>query len=663
MTASTPCAAARPRALAYVPGLDGLRGAAVLAVLLFHAGLSWLPGGFLGVDAFFVLSGYLITTLLLAPGSGDVRRDLRSFWDRRARRLVPALAALAFGVVALGFLTPVDAAPRDALGALTYLANWRLIATGGGYFGGFAAPSAFKHTWSLAVEGQFYLFWPLLVVLLCRRSRRWVLVVAGSGALASAAAMAASFRPYGDPARAYYGTDTRVQALFVGAALAVVLSARTATLPRRAFLSASGAIGAAYTLLLWHSASGSTGRLYHGGFLLAAVATAAVVASVVAVPGGPLARALAVRPLVLVGRVSYGIYLWHWPVYLLLTHERTHLPGLALLAARLAVTGGLAALSWFFVEVPARTWSPRPRVLTRRLGYALGALVLLGATTTWVRTPPRTTAVASAEPGGAGPADSDVVLPSLVPTPAARRTPGPPLEPAATPPAVHRRAPTGTGRVMFIGDSVAETLASGLRDADGLDIVNEGILGCGLTVGGPYRYFGGQYDDLPKCAQWPATWRAALDRDRPDLAVLLVGRWECMDRRHDGQWMHLGMPAYDAYVDAQLDAAIALLGSTGARVAVMSAPYYKRGERPDGGRWPEDDPARVDRYNAILRGVLARHPGVHLVDLHAALAPQGVFTKRINGTLVRYDGVHISGSGARLLTPWLYPELKSALAG
>jgi peptidoglycan/LPS O-acetylase OafA/YrhL len=661
VTAEVRRAPARPGALAYVPALDGVRGLAVLAVLLFHAGVGWIPGGFLGVDAFFVLSGYLITTILLSGDSG-----LREFWDRRARRLVPALLALTFVVVAFGLVAPLNASPRDGLATLTYVSNWRSILGGGGYFGSFAAPSAFKHTWSLAVEGQFYLVWPLLVVLVCRRKKRSVLLTAGVGALASAAAMATSFRPYGDPARAYYGTDTRIQALFVGAALAVVLFARTATLPRRAFLSVSGVLGAIYTIVLWHRTSGTDPRLYRGGFLLAAVATAAVIASVVAVPGGPLARWLAARPLVAVGKVSYGVYLWHWPVFLLMTHERTHLPGVLLLVARFAVVAALSVLSWKCVEVPARTWRPRTPTAPelagagRRLALAAAALVLLTAGTHWIRsTPPAP--VASAEVGAVPRQPLTPTTPPASPS----ATPRAPLaKPAASASASAAARPKGdgTGSVMFIGDSVAQTLAAGLRDADGVEIVNEGILGCGLTVGGPYRYFGGQYEDLPKCAAWETDWTAALTRHKPDVVAILVGRWECMDRLHDGQWMHLGDAAYDAYVDAQLDRAITLMSAGGARVALLTAPYYKRGERPDGGRFPEDDPARVDRFNEILRAVAARHDGVRVIDLHTALAPEGKFTKRINGTLVRYDGVHISGGGARLLTPWLMPELKAALS-
>jgi peptidoglycan/LPS O-acetylase OafA/YrhL/lysophospholipase L1-like esterase len=617
----------------------------VVAVLLYHGGVGWLSGGFLGVDAFFVLSGYLVTTLLLTD-------DLRPFWARRARRLLPAFAPLVVVVLLLGATGLLNASPRDALGAVTYLGNWRSIVTGGGYFASFTSPSAFRHTWSLAVEGQFYVVWPLLVILVCRRSRGAVLATAGAGALVSAWAMRASYTPYGDPSRAYYGTDTRIQALFVGAALAIVLAARGASV-RRPVMVASGIGGAALTVWLWHAASGSSPALYRGGFLVAAVASAAVVASVVTLPESRLAQALSVRPLRALGRVSYGVYLWHWPVYLLLTHERVHAGGVVLLALRLAVTGGLAAASWTYVEVPGRTWRPRLRtVALGRVSVAAMAVVVavFGVSSGWhPATATRGTNAAAAEPATRAPRP-----PVAAPRPRPRRTPRPSSSPTA---AVASRS--GTRRVLFLGDSVAETLAAGLRDGDGIDVVNGGILGCGIATGGPYRYFGGQYDDLPQCARWPITWADAVRRADPALVAVLVGRWDVMDRKHDGRWMHVGDAAYDAYLGAQLDRLVTILA--GRRVAFLTAPYYKRGERPDGGRFPEDDPARVDRFNAIVRSVAARHPGVEVIDLNAALAPEGVFTKTINGVLVRYDGVHVSPAGARLIQPWLWRQISAVL--
>lgn len=626
----------RTGGLPYVPALDGVRGVAVLAVLLFHAGVAWLPGGFLGVDAFFVLSGYLITGLLLSG------QPLGLFWARRARRLLPALLLLVVVVLALGFV--LDAALRDALGALTYVSNWRSYASGTGYFGSFAEPSAFKHTWSLAVEAQFYVFWPLVVVHVCRRARAPVLAAAGIGALVSAAAMAASFSPYGDPSRAYYGTDTRIQALLVGAALAAVLT--RAARPR--LLAWSGLLGVVLTLWAWHATSGSDRSLYGGGFLLAAVGTAAVVAAVVLQPSGPLARVLSVAPLRVVGRVSYGVYLWHWPVFLLLTSARTGLSGVALLAARLAVTAACTAVSWYAVEVPARTWTPRlpalPALRPRRVAVAGTAAFAVLASLALV-------------PAGSPSAPAEAAAPATVdPTPTPTPTPARTAAAArrASPPSPARRP--GVTRVMVVGDSVAQTLAAGLSDGDGFDVVNEAALGCGLVTG-EYRYFGGQYASLPQCAEWPRTWAAAVARHRPDVVAVLVGRWEVMDRRLDGEWRRLGDADFDAYVTAELDRAATVL-SAGAKVAFLTAPYYRRGERPDGGRFPEDDPARVDRFNELLREVAARR-GVPVVELGAALAPEGTFTRSINGTLVRYDGVHVSPSGARLLRPWLFRQLRA----
>ncbi len=624
----------RSRAIPYVPALDGLRGAAVLAVLLFHGGVGWLPGGFLGVDAFFVLSGYLVTTLLLTG-------DLRTFWERRVRRLVPALLLLVGAVLVAGAVWPLNASPRDALGAVTYLANWRAITTGGGYFASFAAPSAFKHTWSLAVEGQFYVVWPLVVVFVCRRSKRAVLACAGAGALVSAVAMAASYTPYGDPARAYYGTDTRLQALLVGAALSVVLSTRGGAV-RRTVIALSGLAGTVVTVWLWHSANGTARDLYRGGFLLGAVATAAIIATVVTLPAAGLSRVLAVRPLRVVGQVSYGIYLWHWPVFLLLTHERTHLAVLPLLAVRLAVTGAFTALSWFLVEVPARTWRPRWRpALLRPVAVACVGVLVLAALASWRRDggSPATTPAAAIE----------TQAPPVVP---------PEIAAAPVTQVVAKPRVPGTARVLLLGDSVAETLGNGLRDADGISVVNAATRGCGLATSGRYRYFGGEFSDLPQCAGWPETWAADIDRTDPDLVAVLVGRWDVMDRWYDGEWRQVGDATFDEYLRRQFERVLKV--AYGHRLVLLTAPYYRRGERPDGGRYPEDDPARVDRFNAIVRAIGDAHH-VPVVDLNSALAPEGVFTKTINGALVRYDGVHVSPAGARLIEPWLYRQLNEAL--
>ena len=219
--------------LAYMPALDGIRALAVAAVLLYHGEVSWAQGGYLGVDAFFVLSGFLITSLLLAEWRGEGRIALSAFWARRARRLLPALFLVLAGVAVYGAVVaaPVelDQLRRDGLSALGYVANWGQIFSHQSYFQSFAAPSPLRHTWSLAIEEQFYLVWPLLVagVLRWRRgSFRSLTMITGALLVASATWMVLLYTPGADPTRVYYGTDTRAQSLLMGALLALVLARR-----------------------------------------------------------------------------------------------------------------------------------------------------------------------------------------------------------------------------------------------------------------------------------------------------------------------------------------------------------------------------------------------------------------------------------------------------
>lgn len=260
--------------------------------------------------------------------------------------------------------------------------------------------------------------------------------------------------------------------------------------------------------------------------------------------------------------------------------------------------------------------------------------------------------------------DPDVALKAAAdaPPPLVEPPPAVPLTAAAAPP------PTtppigGTVRVVFLGDSVAKTAASAmesLSSAYGISIDNRGILGCGVVRSTPFRYFGKLYDDVPPgCETWPEIWREAVERERPDVAVVLVGRWELMDRVIAGQWSSIGTPAFDADVASSLDTAVAMAAATGGRVVLATTPYYRRGLRPDGGTWPEDDPARVDRFNTLLREAAARHPGVTVVELGNVLSQDGRLAMTINGTRVRTDGVHVAPDAGSLLAPWLLPQLRT----
>ena len=255
-------------------------------------------------------------------------------------------------------------------------------------------------------------------------------------------------------------------------------------------------------------------------------------------------------------------------------------------------------------------------------------------------------------------------------TPSAPAAPDPGPEPAllaastsTTTSTAPLRAPETPLRVVFIGDSVANTAATGLvayGSQFGLTIVNDGINGCGVVQGGPYRYFGAQHDELPQCQAWPDAWQADIERDNPDLAAIVVGRWELMDRMFEGRWTHIGDPAFDAYLASEVEHAIAIVTSRGAKVALFTTPYYRRGLRPDGGLYPEDDPSRVDRMNAIFRDVASRHPGtVTVVDFGGRLSPGGQLAMSIDGIRVRSDGVHLTPQAGQWLAPWLLPQLQA----
>jgi peptidoglycan/LPS O-acetylase OafA/YrhL len=629
--------------LRYQPSLDGLRAVALLAVLLVHGMPAWLPGGFLGVDVFFVLSGYLITALLLGEAERTGRIALAGFWLRRARRLVPALVlVVAFVVLAgPGLLPEQDPAAlrTDAVAALSYWANWRMILRGGDYFTQTAAASPLQHTWSLAIEEQFYLVWPLVIGLALRSPRRRLLIGAGSLACAAAStAWAATLHDPAAPDRVYFGTDTRAGALLTGCALAAAgpVVARHPAARRIAAVAGSALLGAAMLVPM------GTGWLYHGGFGLVALGTTAVLAELTAAPRSSAARLLGCRPAVWLGRISYGGYLWHWPLFAVLDAERTGLTGPRLLAVRVGATLAAATVSFLAVERPIRrARGPLWRLPLGATATAAAATILaLAGLPATAKEPKAVAAVPPAAPA-AGPASPSAVAPPR--------------------PARHPGAP----RVTVIGDSVSWTLGAYWPTDPRLQLSNEGVPGCGIAVLPELRYGGAPHTNYPYCATWEARWSGSVAKTDPDVVAILLDRWELMDRRLDGEWTHVGEPGYDAYLTGQLDRAVTLAAAHGARVALLTAPYTHRQERPDGGLWPEDTPERVDAWNRLLAVVAAAHPARPAVlDLNRVLCPDGRFTWQVGGVQVRSDGLHLTPAGvSRIVAPWLTPQLLSLAAG
>jgi peptidoglycan/LPS O-acetylase OafA/YrhL len=625
-----------------MPALDGIRAVSILGIMANHGGFGWAGGGVISVDVFFVLSGFLITMLLMKEWtrSGTIR--LRAFWARRARRLLPALFVLlgGIGIYALVFAPAgTQGALRwDGLSTLLYFSNWHQILTGQSYFAQVSAPSPLLHTWTLAIEEQFYLVWPIVVVCVLKltRSPRTLLVVTVLGVVASATEMALLFHPHVDPSRLYYGTDTRAQDILTGAALGIALFRRGPVSGQRARVGLSwmAVAGAAVFVGEWWRINSSVDLTYRGGFLLADVMVALVIAGVTLAPTGLPARVLSVRPLTFVGRISYGLYLWHWPIFLVLDHARTGLGIYSLFALRLAVTFAFAIASWYLVETPVRqmtfgswrSWSWVP----------VGAVAVVGVLL-----------VTTVSSGAA--ADNVLLSPKALKTSLNAY-----LYDGFTQP--------GKVRVLVVGDSVSLTVGYWMTpyaSRYGMVIRGRPLDGCGLATAVPFDYHGTvTYQTLIPCSQWPTIWQSEVDDLHPQVVALVIGWWETMDRMYQGKWQHLGDPAFDAYETAQLQQAVSVLGAGGAHVALMTAPYFDSGEQPDGQPWDEDAPARVNVLNRLITSVAALHRGtVSVVPLHRYLDPDGHFTSSIDGQVMRFaDGVHTTQAAGTYLAPKILPQ-------
>jgi peptidoglycan/LPS O-acetylase OafA/YrhL len=661
----------RPRArpatgthrLGYMPALDGVRALAVLAVMAYHGGVTFLPAGFFGVDAFFVLSGFLITTLLVTEWSGSRHIALRAFWARRARRLLPALLLMLLFVVLYARFVAEPGTYLglrwDAIAALFYSANWRFIASGTNYFVQSGPVTPLLHTWSLAIEEQFYIVWPILLLAIVRfrrsgstRALKTLLAVSVVGALVSAIEMALVFDPAGDPTRVYFGTDTHAQCLLVGAALAagIALWRRGAT-PTvstdrgRRLLSAAGLLGVGTCAWAWSQLQYGQAFVFRGGFLVVSVSVAAVIASAVLHPPGVVARALSWAPLRFLGRISYGMYLWHFPLDIALTGSRTGLNGTLLFLVRTAVTVAISTLSFYALERPIRTGTfltaARARIATPAAFIGIAAAVVV------------------------------TTLPAAAASGAVSTTPATSGGPVATVPASLTSAPV---RVMLLGDSVALSLGIDLSDSLSrwhIDLENLAMLGCGVAQGGSvWDNKQGQLQKVPVAypchlnpthgnVPWPTAWPAWLGAVRPNVVVLLAGRWEIVDRPYQGQRTNILKKTYAAYVKHQLELAVQIGTSTGAHMVLETTPCYNQGEQANGTPWPQDDVRRVEAYNALVRQVGAEFPSsVTVQDLFSLACPQAKFTPTLDGVPLRDpDGTHfaISNATGDLLAPTVLP--------
>ena len=442
-----------PTRHSYLPGIDGLRAVAVMAVLFYHAEMAWMPGGFLGVEVFFVISGYLITGLLMAEWRRTGGINLGRFWFRRARRLLPAVFALLIAVLAFAviFLPNEVASLRfDALAAAFYVSNWFQIFSHKSYFEAIGRPSLLRHLWSLAVEEQFYLVWPVVLVIFlgiisrlkpgqrakpdtdspAKRHSQYrvaLTIFAFAGAVASALLMAMLYNPDVDPSRIYYGTDTRAAGFLIGATLAMLLPATRAeqASPLRFgwLLDVIGVISLAALTAIFVLVSEINPYLYLGGFTVVAVCTVAAIYATVRNGSHLFTRFLSLPVIRWIGLRSYSIYLWHWPIFAVTRPQLdVQLDDLPLMLLRLGLTAICAEASYRFIEQPirdgaiGRIWTklrqdPSLRVRLQWTGIgAIGIVSLLALGTAVVLAQPQ------AVPEEYAVAGDRIATPTLVPT-------------------------------------------------------------------------------------------------------------------------------------------------------------------------------------------------------------------------------------------------------
>ncbi len=636
----SPGLTARPSATGKerIVSLDGLRAVALLIIMGYHFGVGWLQGGFLSLDIFYVLSGYLITGLLLSEYRKRSAIKLSAFWLRRARRLLPALLiVLVVVTLMVRYAEPAGLYPDfriSALSALFYFSNWWQIAAQSNYFFATGPVYPLTHTWSLAVEEQFYLIWPLVVLAVMtlsgtfKRGLRNLLVVSAVGAVGSIVEMALLYSPTANnTTRLYFGTDTHAQSILIGAVLACTLTviqgrrgsegmAPPATTPMaRRLLTGLGLVGLAGTFTLTYTQKGATSFDYHGGFALSALSAAAIIVGSACVPRGPMARALSLSPLVWMGTVSYGAYLWHYPVFVYLDAARTGTTGLGLLAIRFAVTFSLAGVSFYLVERPVMEgtfWRSLKAVGPAVVLMAVTVVVIVAGTVV-----PATAAVSVGRFAGQ----------------ASTKTPA---------------------KVVVLGDSTAYTLGFALQATapGGTTVVNGGLFGCGLVVGTnasnnpptpELAMFPACNSATPVDQQWPARDRTVVADTAPgDVVLFVAGTWEVQDVLRDGIWTNIEQPADQRYLLGQMRLAAEIGTAHGAHFDFTTMPALASGAAFHEAPLPEDSSARRLIYNRLINQVAAAFPGkVSVIDYGAILSPNGVFTESIGGVQVRTsDGVH-----------------------
>ena len=615
------------RGMAHHPGLDGVRASALIMIMLFHANPRWIPGGFISVSLFFTLSGYLITSLLVFEGEANGRVSLRDFWSRRLRRLAPA--ALTALLVVVGLSTWLSTGVEqgrirgDAVAAATYVANWRSISSGHSYAEIFADASPLQHLWSLSIEEQLYVLVPLMVALgfaagLRRRGIGFVFVTASA-----ASVLTAVFASGHD--RIYYGTDTRAVELFAGAALACFLGPRLERWAKAQFRWPLVFLVVPLVLFVWFSriVDFQSDWLYTG--LLGSFALLNIVFCIGAVVPGPMRWIMSLPPLTLMGRMSYGIYLAHWPVYVWVDEDLVGVAGWPLLAIRVVITFAVAAVMYRLIEQPIRG----RRILSsnrRALGALLAGLVAV------IVLP----LAALAHPSSKVVTETRV----LSTAPSTAPSPGESTDELRT--------------VLVIGDSSAENVALALANAsDGqLGVISGGVLGCPLQkVTLVYR----RIDENQTTGYCPDN--VELVRQHADeidalfIVASVANQWDYQPLGSTERVV-VGSDRYATDLDRFVESLEAILQPRNVPILVLESPHV--GDEP---MMNGDTAGPRAAWNDVMNAWDARYPSVIVVPYDDLLADPNTD----QGRAERPDGTHLEESfGEDLARTSLIPRLRTA---
>jgi len=634
-------------------------------VILYHLGYRWMRGGFLGVDIFFVLSGYLITSLLLKEHAVSGRIRLPTFWARRAKRLFPALG-LAVLVIALCIrqFDPLQDWPmlrQDLLWTVFYGANWHQIATDQNYFAQWATASPLRHMWSLAIEEQFYIAWPLALLLLARRSLTVRLVAIVLAIVASLVVMAFVYDPAA-PSRVYYGTDSRGHELLIGALLALILTmpaARDIRLVRHA-----GLLGVAAAVIVVGALAllpDSSSLYYRGGSLGFCLVVAVLLWCIEVRPLHGLARLLGLALPRWIGQISYGLYLWHWPAILFTSSLLYQLFGqsaarvvanaTALNGIRVGITFAVATLSFYLLEQPIRQGQLSRFLTNRRLSIAtpLAAALVLAVVVIATQVPLESQALVLGDSYQC-PHDAFVC--------------------------VRHQGTASRPTIVLMGDSTARALDPAfleLGQRKDLTYVAAAENRCSLSqrwladpaAQGAVRLANWQrcYDSIPQIDAVVMEYHPAL--------IVATDRWLLVDSFNDsGQRLTAGTDAHIRDIQQRLTATATLLTSTGAKFVFIHILPVGQPTQCSDARFSEDPACKVrasddtltPKYNAMMDRIAASMPDrVKAIDLSDVVCPMDTCPPTLDGILMRGDGVHFTVPGARWLEPFI--ELKLEQVG